>query len=91
MKKLLVIVMVISLAVAMMVSASAADTGTGLVGFYKFDGNKNEVGKDGEAIGQKFGAPKKGDPVFADGRFQTTTDVSLMVLSSKLTSKRISR
>jgi hypothetical protein len=76
MKKLLVIVMVISLAVAMMVSASAADTGTGLVGFYKFDGNlKNEVGKDGEAIGQKFGTPK-GDPVFADGRFQTTTDVS---------------
>ena len=39
MKKLLVIVMVISLAVAMMVSASAADTKTGLVGFYKFDGN----------------------------------------------------
>lgn len=74
MRKLLAVIVVVALAAAMMIPASAANT-DGLVGFYKFEGNLNnevEGGAAGEAIGFQFAAAS-GDPVFEDGKLVTTT------------------
>ena len=75
MKKILALAMVVAMIAVMAVSTFAADTETGLVGFYKFEGNlKNEVGGEAAPIGKLLAAPA-GDAVFADGKLTTSSAI----------------